>query len=368
MITNNNVRSIHSGMLGFEKQAHRATDKVIPFVADAVSQANEKSLEAEVKLHADNKGLVETLNVLNDSCISLQAEAKSHENEWSKYNYVKPNTFVNKIIFLVISIGIFIGEWLMGALNLRGLNLEDSETYIASFAVCGAGFLAAKAIASTLRELPYKENDSDKKMAWWMIGLNVFFLVLMLVGMSFARTAAAVSSAQTGETTALSNFALFGLGLLQFALYAMQAATFWVWLPSEPLAERARLAFLKSKKRLQVALIKRSKVAAELDKNVNAFFAQFEAEKENSKRLIARYIGAIHAKGKSNLLGDMDTSVKDEWFLRPSPRVSTAVDFNARQFHEVVKENKDLSIAPPEESPPKQGTNPYKPESTGESK
>lgn len=335
-----NITPIHTSLTELRTKPPEITshEKVTPFTADAVGQTNEANRDAEEALHKTTRGLVEQLNVINDACSASANETLANQRVWEETDsgYVTHRTFVNPIVFFCVSLGIFAGEWIMGAINLRGLGLDDYETYVASFAACGAGFLAAKSIAYTLRCLQHESDPAAKKMAIAMMTANVIFLLMMLVGMSFARASFAEADAQSGHTR-FTGTALFGLGALQFALYAMQVATYWAWLPANPFADRARINYTASKKRLQRLLSKRARLAEKLDMRVNRFYARHDSQVAHGKRLIAGYVRGVHLVGKGALLDGYDMTINDGWFLPPSSRVANAVDRSPLVFEQVTQ-------------------------------
>lgn len=313
-----------------------ATDAVTPFMADAIGQSNQGEREDEETTHQQIAGLVQQLNVIDAQVNATARESAANQNRWAESSrpYATHRHFIAPVVFFAITLVVAFSEWFMGTLNLQGLGLADAETYVASAGITGAGILVAKSIAYLIR-LWQPENDAPRRRQLLvMTGLSTAFLIVTLIGMSLARVSFAEADAEQHQT-GFTGVALLGLGLLQFALYGMQVATFWAYLPDDIHADVARRNYLATQKRLVRLHRKRARIATKLDMLVNRYRARHDARVETGKRLISQYLQALHRLNKGELLPIAQPTIKDGWFLPVSGRISAAVDEHPASFSKI---------------------------------
>lgn len=300
--------------------------KVFPFAADAVGQINEQNRQLAKSVFQKATGFVEAINVIDQDLVPQAVEAVRNFRIWAGFGeYATHRTFISTMLFFAINILIVIGETILSAMTLRGVGLDDTETYIAALASVGVAFLVAKALAYALSWHHHETDPKRKTQAKYMAIAGAASLVVMLAGMVFARQAYADAETQAGNA-GFNSVALFGLSALQFALYSCQIVIFYFYLPANPYAERARVNYCTARKKIRKLLLKRAKVASQLNVIVNSYVATHEMQVETGKRLISEYVQGVHRLGKSEFLADFDLTLNDNWFLPLSPQVPKAVD------------------------------------------
>ena len=310
----------------------------VPWVyAKVVSQANEALLASEERFHKEAKGLVEGINQIDRVIARLATEAGTREAVWKAHDEQASHVpLLRAVLCNVLNVGIFAAELVLAATTFRGLGMDEVEIYVAAVGSVGVAFLLTKIIAGGLRWQPHRHDEPAKKaQEAWMIGFAMLTLVLMLVGMGFARVTFAAAEAATGGA-AVSDIALWGFAALQAGLYFAQVAVFYFLLPANPVAHLARSNYLAANRRLQVALQRRVSLATQLNYLGNRLRAERDRRVEDAKQIMLQYVGALHRLDKGSMLQGMETTLRDDWFRPVSLRVPESVDAAPEDVRELI--------------------------------
>lgn len=302
-------------------------DKSLASVAALVYEANADNNALAAKVHAANHGLAERVNVIDgrmtwlaEECRRRYAEWQSHEQQASHVSFIGPLGLYVVMLFTIL------GEWKLAATALAGLQFEDWETYLAAGGLVGVALLLTKGVAFGLRWLACQRLQQRPLNVFEVIMVLATFatLVAMLMGMNEARVGYSQADKDSGGA-GVSDVTTSGLALLQGALYTAQITIFWFLTGPNMLADRARLNFEAAKKRLVALHSSRSRLAAQLNRNVNVLHEQWARNINTTSQFLAHYLRELHVHGKV-LPEGVRAEIRADWFDPVPARVWAVVD------------------------------------------
>lgn len=322
------------------QQSLEVHDVVPAFVGAAVHQTNAENFELEQRFHKRAVAYVERINQLTPRMVGKAEEAAARWAEWTETERQATHLpFVGKLLLVSLLIITIFGEWILAATALKGMRLDDAETYIMALGVVGVGFCATKGMAWLLRWLiaEHWSKPLFRTMDLIMLVVGVVFLSVLIWGMTEARVAYSEADKGTGGA-GLSAATTHGLNLLQAAFYALQVFVFWALASPDPKGERARKNYVAARSALTKLHGQRTKLASILNLEANDVRAKAAASIERACQFVSHYYRELSIHGKT-LPSNVSSELRHDWFLSPSDRISGAVDEMPEVVHSVLSAN-----------------------------